>query len=196
MTLTVQFLTIISMIAGGIYLGMAIETFRRFEDAWKKRTIFSYVIEISFWLLQSLILFYLLFRVNQGELRFYILLALLCGYSAYNALFKSLYQRMLEKIIDSFISVYRFSYRMVLTIFIRPIIRILQLLLTIVMALWGGLMWVMIFLYNLICYPIRLMGKLIWRLIPKNAKNKITHLAGFYSKIKNKITKRKHSDKK
>ncbi|UFU01479.1 spore cortex biosynthesis protein YabQ (plasmid) [Radiobacillus kanasensis] len=196
MTLTVQFLTIISMIAGGIYLGIAIETFRRFEGAWKKRKVFSYIIEICFWLLQSLILFYLLFRVNQGELRFYILLALLCGYSAYNALLKSYYQRLLERMIVSCLSIYRFLYRMVHLFFIRPIIRIFQLILSILFALWGGLVWVAVLLYKIVFYPIRLIGMFIWRLVPKNAKNKISHLAGFYSKIKNKIVNWKHSDKK
>src|SRR5690625_1289933 len=86
MTLSTQFITMLAMTSGGFYLGVVLDTFRRFASSWKNRIIFSYVMETSFWLTQVIILFYVLFRVNGGELRLYIFLACLLGFTIYQVL--------------------------------------------------------------------------------------------------------------
>lgn len=189
MTLSTQFLTIITMVAGGIYLGAAIETFRRFEPFWRKRVIFSYFIEICFWLLQTLILFFLLYLVNQGELRFYILLAILCGFAMFKSLFESIYKRILERVIRIIISIYRFSYQLILTVIVRPIKWIFTVSISCLLWLWGLIIWILFLVFKVVWYPIRFIFKLIWRMMPQNAKKYMTQLAGFYSKIKNTLSK-------
>ncbi|WP_138419993.1 spore cortex biosynthesis protein YabQ [Aquibacillus sediminis] len=187
MTLTVQFVTIISMVAGGIYLGGAIETFKRFEFFWKRKTILSYVIEISFWLLQALILFYILYLVNQGELRFYILLALICGYATYKSLFENTYKRLLERVINISISIYLFIYRLLQLVVVKPIKLLIKFTIGLLVTVWGMLLSASWLLVKVVWYPIKLIFALIWRLLPQIAKKYIYQLAGFYSKIKNKV---------
>ncbi|MBM7573162.1 spore cortex biosynthesis protein YabQ [Aquibacillus albus] len=189
MTLTTQFLTIISMIAGGIYLGAAVGTFRRFSRIWKKRLVFSFSIEICFWLLQTLILFYILYLVNQGELRFYILLAILCGFAMYKSLLERVYLLFLEKVISAVISIYRFFYRLVQAVIVKPILGLIRLTIALLLWIWGIVLWIGWLAIKIIWYPFSLIFRLIWRLMPQNAKKYFTHLAGFYSKIKNKINK-------
>ncbi|MRH44983.1 spore cortex biosynthesis protein YabQ [Aquibacillus halophilus] len=189
MTLSIQFFTIISMIAGGLYLGAAIDTFRRFEFYWKKRIIFSYIIEICFWLLQTLILFYLLYLVNQGELRFYILLALLCGYAAYKSVFEKTYRNILEKLISTSISIYYFFYRLVQAIIVRPVILLFNFLVAVFIWIWGIVLTLLWLIIRVLWYPVKLVSKLIWFLTPNVVKKYFIYLAGFYNKIKNTIRK-------
>src|SRR5690625_5859173 len=75
MTLNVQFLTMLFMVVSGFYLGIALETFRRFSPLWRHRPVLVYIFEVSFWLIQTFIIFYVLYKVNAGELRVYIFLA-------------------------------------------------------------------------------------------------------------------------
>ncbi|QTN01274.1 spore cortex biosynthesis protein YabQ [Sediminibacillus dalangtanensis] len=189
MTLSVQFAAILLMMAGGVYVGAAIDTFRRFERSWKHRVLFSYGMEISFWLLQTLILFYLLYKVNQGELRFYIFLALLCGFATYKALFEHLYQRLLEKLIGFLIALYRFFARLFNGLIIQPIIWLFRLLLMLLTGIGTVLIWLLTVIGKVCVFPFRLLLQLIWMLLPKAIKKYLHTLAGFYSKIKNMLRK-------
>ena len=190
MTLTTQFQTMIVMIIGGIYLGIAFETFRRFEYYWKKNIIFNYTMEISFWLLQTLILFYLLFIVNNGEVRFYIFLAVLCGFAAYQSLFASYYRRLLERMITTFLALYRFVYQVIDTIIITPFRWLIQLLFAILLLIVRMLCWFFWLILRIIYFPLSIIVKIFSRFIPKNAQKYLHSFAGIYSKIKNSIVKR------
>src|SRR5690625_7413437 len=107
MTLQVQFLTMVSMIIGGLYLGIARDTYLRFTPYWRQRIILKYVFEIAFWMIQTLLLFYILFRVNPGDLWFYVFLACLLGVSLFIVFFVSLYKKLLELMIFLLLIIYR-----------------------------------------------------------------------------------------
>ncbi|MFP7495449.1 spore cortex biosynthesis protein YabQ [Terribacillus saccharophilus] len=193
MTLTVQFLTIVSMIAGGVYLGAAMDTFRRFERHWKKQIVMRYIMECGFWLMQTLLLFFLLFQVNQGEMRFYILLALLCGFAGYRALFQTSYQRILELLIRIIRQTLFILRRILQVLIVTPI----RLLVQGVLLLAGGaaaLLWKLILLVlSILFYPIRLVGRIVWKLTPGKYRKIYSKLAGIYSKMKNIAKKMSHS---
>lgn len=99
MSLGTQFVTLISMIGMGIFFAASFDTYNRFLKRAKRKIWLVFLNDILFWCLQALLIFFVLFKSNFGEWRFYILIALLCGYSAYQALFKPLYLRLLEIII-------------------------------------------------------------------------------------------------
>ncbi|MCA0170812.1 spore cortex biosynthesis protein YabQ [Bacillus sp. RAR_GA_16] len=99
MTLSVQFYTMVAMVAMGVWLGIAMDTYSRFLHPNRKKNVWLYANDVIFWLLQGLLIFYVLYLVNEGAIRFYVFLAILCGYSAYRALFQPLYRRLLERII-------------------------------------------------------------------------------------------------
>lgn len=96
MSLTTQFLTMLSMVGMGIATGASLDTYRRVIRRRAGRYWLSFINDTVFWIFQALLIFYVLYRVNRGELRFYVFLALLCGYSAYEGLIKWIYLNLLE----------------------------------------------------------------------------------------------------
>ncbi|MFB1051063.1 spore cortex biosynthesis protein YabQ [Paraliobacillus sp. JSM ZJ581] len=190
MSLTIQFSTIMAMIGGGFYLGCAVDTFRRFNVYWKGQRLLFYSLEICFWSLQTLVLFYLLFLVNQGELRLYIFLAVFCGIAAYKSLFATTYQRLLEFIIHAMKSCYQVIVRLVRLVIVRPILVLVHSLLAITLFFIGIAFSVIKRMVTIIFFPIRIIGKIFYRLLPVNAQKYLVALAGFYSKIENNTIKR------
>ncbi|HLR51929.1 MAG TPA: spore cortex biosynthesis protein YabQ [Candidatus Avamphibacillus sp.] len=189
MTLDVQFMTMISMILGGIYLGVALETFRRFSPYWKNNRILTYFMEICFWLIQSFVLFYILFRVNGGEIRVYSALACLLGFSAYKALAANFYKRFLERIIIIVTSIYRFFVKVINGLIIQPIKYIIYFFITCLLLILKGLYTTLSFLLKVIVTPVFWILKKVYHLLPEGLQNILCKIAGFYSTIKNIIIK-------
>src|SRR5699024_11929463 len=119
MSLDVQFMTMLVMIVGGIYLGLAKDTLRRFAPLWDSGVFLKYGIEISFWFMQTVILYYVLLLVNAGELRLILFVALLLGFSMYQALFSRVYVKILELFIRFGKGIFLKIKKIVIFIFIR-----------------------------------------------------------------------------
>ncbi|WP_047986253.1 spore cortex biosynthesis protein YabQ [Ornithinibacillus californiensis] len=185
MTLSVQFLTMVSMITGGLYLGMALDTFRRFHRHWKHNVFLVYVMEVSFWLTQMFILYFVLFQVNSGELRFYVFAACLLGFATYQVFVATLYKRLLERMILIASRVYQIVKKLVKTFIVTPIVYIFQLLIACVVFLFNMIMVVLGFVLKCIYFPLKWILVTIYRLLPKKFQLFLHHLAGFYSKIQN-----------
>src|SRR5690625_6791910 len=98
MTLSTQLMTMLAMIISGIYIGIATETYNRVKRIWKTKPSLRMSLEIIYWLVQTFILYTALYYVNNGEIRFYVFLTVLCGYSIDIVLFFKLYQCLLEYI--------------------------------------------------------------------------------------------------
>lgn len=185
MSLSTQFITMLAMLGGGIYLGMVIDTFRRFERHWKKNILFAYSFEILFWLLQGLALFYFLFLSNQGEWRLYIILSVLCGYAAYQALLRTIYTRLLEIIIRIVAAFIRLCKQIFYMMVYQPIKWVIVLITRLLLALWALFLWLLILLLKIILFPVKVLGRILWWLLPKYAKKYLNKIAGIYSKMKN-----------
>ncbi|GAB3808167.1 spore cortex biosynthesis protein YabQ [Virgibacillus kimchii] len=185
MTLSTQFITMIAMTSGGFYLGLVLDTFRRFSSSWKHRVIFPYVMETSFWLMQTIILFYVLFRVNGGELRLYIFLACLLGFAIYQVFAARLYKKLLERIILVIKAIYRFMDRLIRVLIIHPIRWLLMLIISIILGLYKVIISVLSFLFRVIFTPIRWVFQGFYQLLPKRFKIFLNKIAGFYSTMKN-----------
>lgn len=128
MTLHTQFMTMGAMIVGGMYVGFANETFRRFVPLWQRSNFLIYSLEILFWLLQTSVLYYVLYRINYGELRLYLLFALISGFLLYLALFQKIY----IKTLNFFINIIR---RILITLYklcMLPIVYISRFLIKVV----------------------------------------------------------------
>ncbi|HLR40321.1 MAG TPA: spore cortex biosynthesis protein YabQ [Virgibacillus sp.] len=185
MTLDTQFLTMIFMVLGGLYLGIAKDTFRRFSPYWKNKWFINYVMEICFWLTQTFLLFYVLFRINGGELRVYVFLACLLGFAMYQALASALYKKVLESIIRVFTAIYRLFAKIVRALIITPIQWTVRLLLASFLRIMQIIFTVFIFIAKCIFLPIIWFLKMVYRLLPDNMQNILHKIAGFYSIIKN-----------
>lgn len=183
--LSVQLTTMATMILSGIYLGAVHDTFKRMAWHWKHRTIFKYVMEISFWLLQTFIIYYVLFLANYGEVRIYIFLACLLGYAMYQALLAKLYRYVLELLIKFFKATYRFIYHVVRTLIYIPILFLVRSLIACTLFLLQIISTVIRFCLKVVLYPLIWLGKMIYKLLPEKIKKIFPKFAGVYSKIKN-----------
>lgn len=186
------------MAAMGSYLGAAIDTYNRFLFRSKRKSWLVFLNDIFFWILQGLIFFYVLFVINQGELRFYIFLAILCGFAAYQSLLKRGYARVLEIIITMIISIYRYAVKIFLMLIYRPIVSLLLGCVSLVTMIGKGLftlvkwtiqvIWMII---KLVLTPVKWLLILFWNLLPKHIKKTVeklyNKLAGYYQSIKNTI---------
>lgn len=187
MTLTVQFYTMVSMVAMGLWLGIAMDTYSRFLHPHRKKSFWLYINDVIFWLLQGLLIFYVLFLVNEGTLRLYIFFALLCGYAAYRALFQQLYRHSLERIIIITVAIMIFIKSLVTNLLYRPILFILKLLLSLCMMLISIITTIFWFIIKLFWVPVKWGFLLLWRLIPLSIRARLIKTAGIADTIKNYI---------
>ncbi|WP_026673671.1 spore cortex biosynthesis protein YabQ [Alkalihalobacterium bogoriense] len=163
MTLTVQLNTMLSMVAMGIWIGMAIDTYSRFM---KQKQSFSWVTALNdflFWTIQGLIVFYVLLQINHGEVRFYIFIALLCGYAAYRGLLEKHYRSLLEKIIHMTIMIYRFFRSLLFTLIVNPLKWLLKVLFTLCMMVITSLLTIMLFFGRVLLKPLQWIGLLMYK---------------------------------
>ncbi|GAE27703.1 spore cortex biosynthesis protein [Halalkalibacter wakoensis JCM 9140] len=165
MTLTIQFYTMLSMAAMGMYIGAAIDTYGRFTRH-RTKPSFNWIVacnDILFWLVQALVVFYVLLQSNYGEIRFYIFLALLCGFAAYQAIFRTLYQRLLEQTIEKVIQIYRITIKLFTIFLINPIKSLLKLLYTLCIMVLTTCLTVLLFLLRIIWKPLKWVLLLLYR---------------------------------
>lgn len=200
MTLSTQFLTMLSMIGMGSLFGVMFDTYQRFLDRPNRKSWIVFINDLLFWVIQALIIFYILFLVNNGELRFYIFVALLCGFAAYQSLFKGIYLKLLEVMIRSVISLYQFIRRAFQLLIYKPVVGIIQLLISIVIILGRGIfslvkfiLKVLLIILKVLWVPMVKILIILWKLLPKSIKKYVEKLynktAGIFMEIKNYLGK-------
>lgn len=196
MTLSTQFLTMISMVGMGILFGISLDTYQRFLNRPKRKRWFVFINDLLFWVAQGLSIFYTLFLVNQGEIRFYIFLALLCGFAAYQSLFKRLYLSLLEILIQICISTYRFGEKTFIYLIWKPILWIIGLFISLIFAIYKGILALIRLIYKVLKWIIGVLLKIIlwilllfWKLMPKKVKKFVEKIynkgAGIFRVVKN-----------
>ncbi|MCQ6276728.1 spore cortex biosynthesis protein YabQ [Bacillus sp. V3B] len=191
MTLTTQFMTMLAMIGMGTFFGAALDTYNRFLQRRKRKSWLVFINDILFWVFQGLLIFFVLFHVNQGELRFYIFLALLCGFATYQSILKQLYLKCLEKLISIVISVFEFTVKFVHLVVYRPIQIFISVLVTTILTIGKGLLVLLkgcirciLSIIKILCMPIIWILLLFWKLLPKGLKKCVEKL---YNKLAGKL---------
>ncbi|MGF6953028.1 spore cortex biosynthesis protein YabQ [Neobacillus sp. B4I6] len=200
MTLSTQFITLLSMIGMGSLFGAMFDTYQRFLNRPKRKQWIVFFNDLLFWMIQAVIIFYTLFLVNNGELRFYIFLALVCGFAAYQSLFKGIYLHLLEVSIKTTIAVIRFIKKAFHLLIYKPILGLIQLIIIIIISIGRGLLTlvrfmgkVLLFILKIIFVPFQKIMLIFWKLLPKGLKKSVEKLynktAGNFHKIRNYISK-------
>ncbi|WP_353854049.1 spore cortex biosynthesis protein YabQ [Bacillus sp. Bos-x628] len=165
MTLTVQFYTMLSMAAMGIWLGASLDTYKHFMNREKTAKWLLIIHDLLFWMVQGLLFFYVLLLTNEGEFRLYIFLAVALGFSMYQALMKQLYIKLLRFTMTCIYNTVLILKRIVMSIVFQPIRLAVTLLLRAILFLLNSLLRFVRFTFRLVwkvisivCYP------LIWLL--------------------------------
>ncbi|HHY75106.1 MAG TPA: spore cortex biosynthesis protein YabQ [Bacillus bacterium] len=189
MSLTIQFNTMIAMIIMGAWLGAALDTYGRFLKRPKRASWFLFVNDILFWVVQALLFFYVLLHVNEGQLRFYIILAILCGFAAYQSLLKNIYVKLLESVIKASIWTYQFIHRIIINLIVRPVKMLIQFLLVTIIFLGNVIVKILKLVFFIIYTPIKWVFQILWRFMPQKFTIFLRRIAGFFIRRKNNIVK-------
>jgi len=197
MTLSTQFLTMLSMVGMGTLFGAMFDTYQRFLNRPKRKHWIVFFNDLLFWIIQAIIIFYSLFLVNNGELRFYIFIALVCGFAAYQSLFKGVYLWLLELVISIGISIYRFLKSTILLLIFKPVVGIARITTFMILLLGRGLFTLVKFIFKVLLFivkyvilkPFQKLFLVIWKLLPKGIKKTVEKLynktAGNFKGIQN-----------
>lgn len=172
MTLQTQALTMLTMVCGGIYLGMAKETYDRFRGSWQKNATLNFILQITFWVMQTCLIFYLLYRVNFGELRIYVFLACGLGFALYQLFFKPLYRNLLEWVI-----------RVIDMLVITPLVFVCKLIFSLLRILYQTVFFILKSIFKIVRFPIMILKKGVRKLIPKKVYIKVSQIGSFCSTI-------------
>jgi len=197
MTLSTQFLTMLSMVGMGTLFGAMFDTYQRFLNRPKRKHWIVFFNDLLFWVIQALIIFYTLFLVNNGELRFYIFIALVCGFAAYQCMFKGVYLWFMELLISAAISVYRFLKNTLNLLIYKPVVSLVQLVIFMILLLGRGLFSLVKFVLRVLLFIVKVLilttlqkiFLVIWKLLPKGIKKTVEKLynktAGNFKGIQN-----------
>lgn len=187
MTIEIQFASFFSMIFVGFYLGCMFDTNERIAQVLKEKRIFKWLCQFLFWLLQSLMIFYGLVKVNGGQVRLYFLIAIIIGYWLYFFSFRRVYQLILEKTIQLIRTISVIFLKVMILFLIKPIKFVVQAFLTVVNIAIMAVVKLLLFLLTILNWIIRP----IYLIIPENVKKYLVSLPPLYSKIKDIVLKRK-----
>lgn len=180
MTLHTQFMAMVTMVIGGLYVGFINETFRRFTPLWYRSAFFTYTLEVLFWVSQTALLYYALYKINDGIIRFYFIFALIAGFILYLLFFQSLYIKILNFLLTVVKKIVLAIYKLCMVPIVytsKIIVRLLQIILQVVGKI------VRFIVYDTIIF----LGKLI---LPKKMYNFISKKVALCSTMVNKLSKK------
>ncbi|WP_141434189.1 spore cortex biosynthesis protein YabQ [Bacillus sp. 03113] len=188
MTLSTQFMTMLAMVGMGTFYGASLDTYQRFLKRAKRKSWLVFINDLLFWALHGLLVFYVLFIVNRGELRFYLFLAILCGFAAYQGLFKRAYLWLLECFISICISIYLFIKKVIILLIYRPIFWIISTIIFIIYKVSIGILKliflvlkaVYVLFRTILLLPLKWILSFFYNALPKSIKKIVEK---FYNKI-------------
>lgn len=152
-----------AMIGCGAALGLLYDGYRVVSGELRlPRRLFP-PFDLLYWALATAAVYRVLYLANGGEVRLYVLLALLLGVSAYFALFSGLSQRAMRRIVLLAKALFRFLRRLAHALIVRPLIGMYRG----VVVIFGFFATVSIFIGKLVIqllYP-------VWRLTSRLARS-------------------------
>ncbi|PPA68544.1 spore cortex biosynthesis protein YabQ [Jeotgalibacillus proteolyticus] len=149
MILDLQLQVMSTMLAAGLVIGLNLTLYDRYITR-SGSTGWRWVTDGVFWVVQALLVFILLFNVNGGEWRLYVLLSILCGFAGYEALVKKSFIYLLG-IVDRVVKWVVKVITSIFTIFVfTPILWIWKLILLIAI---GG--------FTVFCRILQVVGRIV-----------------------------------
>ncbi len=108
----------------GVLIGIIFDIFRILRKTIKTSDFVTYIEDFLFWIITSIILFYSIFTYNNGELRFFMFLAVILGFVLYLCTISS----YLIKINVKIINVIKRIFLKLFEIIYKPLIKTFKIL--------------------------------------------------------------------
>ncbi|WP_026281392.1 spore cortex biosynthesis protein YabQ [Paenibacillus massiliensis] len=131
-----QWITLIWMTLSGAAMGAVFDSYRVLSGRFRFARWTVHILDLLYWILSALFIFYMLYESNRGQLRFYVFLGLVLGVCFYFWLLSVTTQRfvvMLIEIINRFIYI---LCRIFNVLIIQPLLGIYRLMRALVIGLW------------------------------------------------------------
>jgi spore cortex biosynthesis protein YabQ len=123
-----QLSTFLTTIATGITLGVLFDCYRVLRGTYRSKVLMTWVTDLLYWLIATVIVFIALVISNWGELRFYVFLGILSGVGLYYRLLSLYVIRLfsgLIKLIKSIVTLIKKSF---ILFVIRPLVLCLRII--------------------------------------------------------------------
>ena len=73
----------------GAFIGLIFDFFRILRKSFKTTNIITYIQDILFWILTGISIIFCMYKFSDGEIRFFMLLGIILGFSLYLLMFSS-----------------------------------------------------------------------------------------------------------
>ncbi|RSL29037.1 spore cortex biosynthesis protein YabQ [Salibacterium salarium] len=170
MSLTVQFQTLATMMMMGLVIGLNLDFYQRLTVQVIRKVWTRAIGDILFWVVQALLVFYVLLQANEGELRVYVFFALLAGFVVYRKVGRPPFLSVLERGFTLADWLRRLSIAILQVILIYPLKFVLKLTTSSVMIGLTLITNILSILMKLLLFPLKLIGyitaPLFKRIIP------------------------------
>ncbi|RCX14913.1 spore cortex biosynthesis protein YabQ [Fontibacillus phaseoli] len=140
MNLQLQWVTLLWMFACGGILGIAFDSYRVVSGQLRFPRWSVHILDLLYWIAASLFVFRTLYRVNQGELRFYVFLGLFIGVWIHFLFLSVITERFVVNLIKVVQKIYRIAIRIMQLAVLAPLKWLLK---SIRMLL--GFVWIVVF---------------------------------------------------
>ena len=101
----------------GLLIGFTFDIFRLLRKKIKAPDYITYIEDILFWIITTLIILYSLFLFNNGQIRGYIFVGIIAGILIYILLFSRIIINVFSKIIDYLLKIFSLLLSPVVLIF-------------------------------------------------------------------------------
>ena len=98
-------------ILNGILIGILFDIFRILRRSFKTPNFVTYIEDVLFWIMSTLIVIYSLFVFNNGEIRGYIFIGIIFGIAIYMLFFSRFIMKISVKVISIFKEIFKFIFK-------------------------------------------------------------------------------------
>ncbi|MCQ2011243.1 spore cortex biosynthesis protein YabQ [Sporolactobacillus sp. STSJ-5] len=166
MTLEQQYVSLILMLAMGIWFGASFSVYQHFVHPKKGRRWILLISDPLFWIVQAVLLFSLLLPVNEGQLRLYYFLGIALGFAFYKALLEKPFMRLFGKIVAVTVRTGRFTAKTVYQLLIYPLFFLLMLVFRLCRMTVNTLLKILLFL---LLIPLKILRGIVRLVLPDRA---------------------------
>lgn len=112
-------------ILNGFLIGLLFDIFRIIRKSFKTPDFFTYIHDITFWIISGIIIMYSIFKFNNGELRLFIFLGIGLGLALYLLVFSKIFIKISVKLIFIFKKIFNIVFIIPIKFIIKVFIKII-----------------------------------------------------------------------
>ncbi len=117
-----------AMLLSGIGMGVVFDGYRVVSDELRINRWWIPVFDLLYWIAATIVVFHVLSANNEGEVRLYVFIGLLCGIGLYYWVFSKIVVKLVHIAIETVRALIRFSIRAFRLLVVQPLMLVFRLL--------------------------------------------------------------------